>query len=64
VLFAVLPPFFDFEPGDGRADNIYSLMSEYMVCGDRVPASVHHIFFFCFASLCFHFDYLSAVLHP
>ena len=64
VSFAVSPPFFDFEPGDGFAEIIYSLMREYMVCGDRVPASVHHIFLFCFASLCFHFDYLAGVLHP
>ena len=64
VSFAVSPPFFDFEPGDGFAEKIYSLMREYMVRGDRVPASVHHIFLFCFASLCFHFDYLAGVLHP
>jgi hypothetical protein len=35
-----------------------------MVCGDHVSASVHCIFYFCFASLCYHFDYLVQVLHP
>jgi hypothetical protein len=35
-----------------------------MVHGDHVSASVHCIFFFCFASLCFNFDYLVHVLHP
>jgi len=60
----VSPPFFDFEPDDGTAAQIYSLMRDYMVCGDHVPASVHRIFYFCFASLCFHFDYLASVLHP
>ncbi len=64
VSFAVSPPFFDFKEGDERADSVYPLLKEYMVCGDHVPASVHHIFYFCFASLCYHFDYLAKVLHP
>ena len=34
-----------------------------MVHGDTVPASVHQIFYFCFASICFHFDFLKEVLH-
>ena len=35
-----------------------------MVGGNYVCASVHCIFYFCFASLSFHFDFLSRVLHP
>jgi hypothetical protein len=57
-------PFFDFEEGGERADSVYPLLKEYMVCGDHVPASVHRIFYFCFVSLCYHFDYLVKVLHP
>jgi hypothetical protein len=34
-----------------------------MVRGESVPASVHSIFYFCFALLCFHFDFLKQVLH-
>jgi hypothetical protein len=63
--FAGSPNFFDFKERDERADRVYPLLKEYMVCGDHVPASVHHIFYFCFASLCYyHFDYLVKVLHP
>jgi hypothetical protein len=66
VKFAVSPPFFDFDdtgPDDGTSPNVYSLLRDYMVCGQSVSASVHCIFFFCFASLCFHFDILTQVLH-
>ena len=34
-----------------------------MVCGDFTSASVHCIFYFCFASICFHFYFLKQVLH-
>jgi hypothetical protein len=68
VTFAVSPPFFEFddtrqEGGDVRTSRVYSLLKDYMVQGDTVPASVHHIFYFCFASICFHFDFLKQVLH-
>jgi hypothetical protein len=59
VSFAVLPPFFDFKERDERADSVYPLLKDYMVCNDHVPASVHCIFYFCFTSLCYHFDYLA-----
>ncbi len=49
MLFAVPPPFFDFEQGNETANSIYSLMKEYMDHGDHVSASVHCIFYFCFA---------------
>ena len=56
----------DIGQGDtrqGGADNgtsarVYSLLRDYMVCGKSVPASVHRTFYFCFALLCFHFDFL------
>ena len=34
-----------------------------MVHGEFVLASVHRVFYFCFASLWFHFDFLKQVLH-
>jgi hypothetical protein len=46
VSFAVPPPFFDFKKGGERADSVYSLLKEYMGCGDHVPASVHCFFTF------------------
>ena len=46
VSFAVSPPFFVFESDDGASEMIYSLLKDFMVRGDSVPASVHHIFYF------------------
>jgi hypothetical protein len=66
VKFAVLPPFFDFDGTnlDNRTSLIvYFLLRDYMVCGQSVSTSVHCIFYFCFAPLCFHFDFLTQVLH-
>jgi hypothetical protein len=79
VKFAVLPPFFEFDctgqgdtgqgdTGQGGADDgtsarVYSLLRDYMVRGESVPASVHCMFYFCFALLCYHFDFLKQVLH-
>jgi hypothetical protein len=56
------------DTGHGGADNgisarVYSLLRDYMVCGKSVPAGVHHIIYFCFALLCFHFDFLKQVLY-
>ncbi len=69
VDFAVSPPFFEFDDTrqeGGRADGtsqVYYLLKDYMVHRDTVPASVHHIFYFCFASICFRLDFLKEVLH-
>jgi hypothetical protein len=79
VKFAVLPPFFEFNctgqgdtrqgdtrqggVDDGTSARVYSLLRDYMVCGKSVPVSVHHIFYFCFALLCYHFDFLKQDLH-
>ena len=60
-------PFYYFDVSqlaDGTDESVYSLLRDNMVCGKSVSASVHHIFYFCFASLCFHFDFLSQALHP
>jgi hypothetical protein len=74
VKFTVSPPFFEFnytgqgdtgqgDTGQGGADDgtsarVYSLLRDYMVLGQSVPASVHSIYYFSFTSLCFHFDFL------
>ncbi len=66
VKFAVSPPFFDFDGtklDDGTSLIVYSLLRDYMVRGQSVSASVSHIFYFCFASICFHSDFLTRVLH-
>jgi hypothetical protein len=69
VKFAVSPPFFEFDetggadgvvvgPDDGTWKKVYTLLRDYMVCGEFVSASVHRIFYFCFALLYFHFNFL------
>jgi hypothetical protein len=76
VKFAVSPPYFEFDEttnaagsgideaaDDGTWKKIYTLLRDYMVRGEFVSASVHRIFYFCFASLCFHADFLKRVLH-
>ena len=75
VKFAVSPPYFEFDettdkadggieaPDDGTWKKIHTLLRDYMVRGEFVSASVHRIFYFCFASLCFHADFLKRVLH-
>ena len=60
--FATSPPFFDFDD-ESRADDIYILIKDYMVQGYHVSARVHRIFYFCFASLCYHHSYLLSQLH-
>ena len=42
---------------------MYNLLKDYMVRGECALPSVHHIFYFCFASLCYHFDFLKRILH-
>jgi len=65
VKFAVSPPYFDFDAdaANGTKDRAFSLLRDYMIGGDHVCASVHCIFYFCFAPLTYHFDFLSRVLH-
>ena len=39
---------------ESRADDIYTLIKDYMVQGYHISARVHRIFYCCFASLRFH----------
>ena len=62
ISFAVSPPFFDNADGDER-ENILSLIKDYMVGGHYMTGDMYYLFYFCFASICFHFDFLKEVLH-
>jgi len=58
VDFAVSPPFLEFddtrqEGGGTGKSRVYSMLRDYMVHGDTVLASVHRVFYFCFASFVF-----------
>ena len=65
------PPYFEFNEtnelddvlDDGTWKKVYTLLRDYMVCGQLISASVHRIFYFCFTSLCYHFDFLKQVIH-
>ena len=61
VSFAASPPFFEAE--SEALDNIHILLKTYAVRGDLVTPDMHRVFYFCFASLCYHRDFVAANLH-
>jgi hypothetical protein len=61
VTFAVSPPFFDVD--DETRVQIEALIKSYVVGGKLLPAGVYQIFHYCFASLCYHYEFLTATLH-
>jgi hypothetical protein len=61
VSFAVSPPFFDAD--STTLEKIHILLKDYAVRGDLVTSHMHRVFYFCFASLCYHRDFVAANLH-
>jgi hypothetical protein len=61
VAFAVSPPFFDV--GDETRVQLEALIKSYLVGGKHLPAGVYQIFYYSFASLCYHYDFLVSTLH-
>ena len=61
VLFAVSPPFFDTE--SKTLEKIHILLKDYAVRADLVTPHMHRVIYFCFASLCYHRDFVAANLH-
>ena len=60
-LFAASPPYFDFAGVENKGEieqNLDSLVKEYIPRGDRLKSRIFCIFQYCFASLCYHFDFL------
>jgi len=59
VSFAVSPPYFE---NDGIEDDVTEkiniLLKSFTVGGDNLSGDVFRVLYFCFASLCYHFDYL------
>ena len=60
-LFAVSPPYFDAD--HATIEKIHLLLKEYAVRGDSATADMHRVFYFCYASLCYHRDFLGRNLH-
>jgi len=61
VSFAVSPPFFDAE--SKTLEKIHTLLKDYAVRGDLVTPHMRRVFYFCFASLSYHRDFVAANLH-
>jgi hypothetical protein len=62
VSFAILPPYFESGPDDDVKENVLGLLREFVVGGNSIVGEVCHLLYFCFALICFHFDYLVRVL--
>ena len=60
VSFAVLPPYFECD-GDMK-EKILTLLKDFTVGGHGIRGEIFQVLYFCFASLCYHFDYLVRVL--
>ncbi len=63
VSFAILPPY--FECGDDEGDmreKIFTLLKEFTVGGHGVRGEIFQLLYFCFTSLCYHFNFLVEVL--
>ena len=57
VSFANSPPYFDNADGDKR-EKILSFVEDYKVRGHYMTGDMYYLFYFCFASLCYHFEFL------
>jgi hypothetical protein len=60
VSFAVLPPYFECD-GDVK-EKILTLQKDVTVGGHGIRGEIFQMLYFCFASLCHHFDFLVTVL--
>ena len=60
VSFAVSPPYFECD-GDVK-ENILTLIKDFTVGGHGIRGEIFQMLYFCFASLCYHFDFLVQVL--
>ena len=56
VSFAVSPPYFECD-GDVK-DKILTLLKDFTVGGHGIRGEIFQMLYFCFASLCYHFDFL------
>jgi len=60
VSFAVSPPYFECD-GDVK-EKILILLKDFTVGGHGIRGEIFQMLYFCFASLCYHFDFLVKVL--
>ena len=64
--FATSPPYFDFtgcDDSEKKDKMLDQIVSNFMVGGVRLTPRVFHIVKMCYASLCYHSDFLKNTLH-
>jgi hypothetical protein len=62
ISLTISPPYFESGPDDVVKENVLGLLRDFVVGGNSIAGEVCHLLYFCFASLCLHFDYLVRVL--
>ena len=61
VSFAVSPPYFESGIADDVSENINNLLKAFTVGGGNLSGEIFQVLYFCFVSLCYHFDYLVGI---
>ncbi len=63
VSFAISPPYFECGDNEGGIwEKIFTLLKEFTVGGHGIRGEIFQLLYFCFASLCYHFNFLVEVL--
>ena len=62
VSFAISPPYFESGLVDDVYENVHCLLRDFTVGGHTITGEIFHLLYYCFASLCYHFDYLVEIL--
>ncbi len=62
VSFATSPPYFEDDNNGMVRENVLTLLRNFVVGGKSIQGEVCHLLYFCFASLCYHFDFLVRTL--
>jgi hypothetical protein len=57
VSFAVSPPYFESGIEDDVSEKINTLLKAFTVGGGNLSGEVFQVLYFCFASICYHFNY-------
>ncbi len=62
VLFTISPLYFESGPEDDVCNNANNILKALTVGGGNLSGEVFEVLYFCFASLCYHFDYLVGMI--